>query len=329
MLTTIGAQAFQNCPLLNGFVIPVSVNSIGENAFYNSGLNLTFATGSIITTIDNYAFWGAKFTSFIIPVGVTTIRLYAFYNCSGLIGVTIPSSVTTIGFSAFQSCSNLASVTFEGASTNIPITIGQQAFRYCKLSHVTLSESSNNESNKYAFLNQIPDIPVTFTFICFHKGTTILCLNAELTDEYIPVESLKVGDLVKTYKHGYRRIAVMLSYHMRNDSTTFGKSLHRMNKTDTMTADLILTGWHSILVDDLGDYEKENTKRFGEVQIIDGKYLLLCAISRDFTMLEDTDDHSVYHFCLDGDGDENARYGVYANGVLCETPSIAITKKYS
>jgi hypothetical protein len=353
MLTTIGAQVFQECPLLDRFVIPASVNSIGTNAFYNSGLNLTFAAGSNIQTIGYAAFWGAFFSEIIIPASVTSFDQYAFYNCRYLTSVTIqtgvitignsafsqcpllrtiiiPSSVTSINNEAFMACVSLTSVIFSGTSTNTNIGIGSQAFWLCDLTSVTLPIASNTPPNQAAFQNQIRGQTVTFNdFICFHKGITILYLNAELTDEYIPVESLKVGDFVKTYKHGYRRITVMLCYHMRNDSTKFGKSLHRMNKTDIMTADLILTGWHSILVDDLGDYEEETMKRFGEVQIIDGKYLLLCAISRDFTMLEDTDDHSVYHFCLDGDGNETARYGVYANGVLCETPSIAMINKKS
>jgi hypothetical protein len=96
-----------------------------------------------------------------------------------------------------------------------------------------------------------------------------------------------------------------------------------MKKTDDMTDDLILTGWHSILVDDLGEYESEHNKHFypNETKTIDGKYLLLCSVSREFTKLDNTNQYTVYHFSLDGDGDDDARYGVYANGVLCEIPS--------
>ena len=60
-------------------VIPNSVTSIGNCAFYNcSGL-----------------------TSITIPNSVTSIGSYAFSGCSGLTSITIPNSVTSIGSSAF------------------------------------------------------------------------------------------------------------------------------------------------------------------------------------------------------------------------------------
>jgi hypothetical protein len=162
-----------------------------------------------------------------------------------------------------------------------------------------------------------------FNTACFNKGTKILCLNTQLQDEYVEVEHLKTGDFVKTFKHGFRRITKIKIYHITNNPLTFDKCLYRMKKTEDMTDDLILTGWHSILVDDIGEYENEHNKHFypNETKSIDGKYLLLCSVSREFTKLDNTNQYTVYHFSLDGDGDDDARYGVYANGVLCEIPS--------
>ena len=69
-------------------VIPNSVKSIGDLAFYYcSGL-----------------------TSVTIPNSVESIGDYAFYSCYGLTSVTIPNSVTSIGYYAFEGCSGLASV---------------------------------------------------------------------------------------------------------------------------------------------------------------------------------------------------------------------------
>ena len=71
-------------------VIPNSVTSIGDAAFYNcSGLTLV-----------------------TIPNSVTSIGEAAFAGCSGLTSVTIPNSVTSIGDSAFYYCSGLTSVQF-------------------------------------------------------------------------------------------------------------------------------------------------------------------------------------------------------------------------
>ena len=47
----------------------------------------------------------------------------------------------------------------------------------------------------------------TSDVFCFNKGTKILCMNQPLEDEYIPIENLNIGDFVKTYKHGYRKVS--------------------------------------------------------------------------------------------------------------------------
>ena len=64
-----------------------------------------------VTTIGNWAFYKCtSFTSVTIPDSVTTICEYAFYGCSSLTSVTIPDSVTTIDNSAFYGCSSLTSI---------------------------------------------------------------------------------------------------------------------------------------------------------------------------------------------------------------------------
>ena len=54
---------------------------------------------------------------------------------------------------------------------------------------------------------------------------------------------------------------------------------------------------------------------------IDDKYLLLACVSKDFVKIEDTEKYSYYHFILENNGDDEQRFGVYANGILTETPS--------
>ena len=66
-------------------VIPDSVESIGQYAFYNC---------------DNL-------TSVSIPYSVTSIGQYVFNQCYGLTSVSIPNSVTAIGYGAFKDCINL------------------------------------------------------------------------------------------------------------------------------------------------------------------------------------------------------------------------------
>jgi hypothetical protein len=55
-------------------------------------------------------------------------------------------------------------------------------------------------------------------------------------------------------------------------------------------------------------------------QIIDDKYLLLSCVSKDFKKLENNNLYNYYHFVLENSGNDE-RYGVWANGILTETPS--------
>ena len=90
-MTSIGYYAFYECTGLTSITIPESVTSIGESAFYNSGL-----------------------TSITIGSGVTRIGYSAFYGCSKLTSITIPESVTSIEGGAFENCTGLTSITFNG-----------------------------------------------------------------------------------------------------------------------------------------------------------------------------------------------------------------------
>ena len=166
------------------------------------------------------------------------------------------------------------------------------------------------------FITQISDPS------CFNEGTKILCLNKNLGEEYIPIETLRSGDLVKTFKHGYRKIDLIGKNTLINNPSKFNECMFKMEKSDSngLIEDLIVTGGHSILVDDLGEQKEENEKLLG-TQIIDNKYLLLAAVSSDFSKIETVNVYTYYHFILENNGNDEERYGVWANGVLTETPS--------
>jgi hypothetical protein len=107
------------CSLLaTSVIIPNSVTSIGNYAFYNC-IGLTSVTiPDSVTSIGGYAFYNCiGLTSVTIPDSVTSIGMGAFYNCIGLTSVTIPDSVTSIGDYAFYLVKNIV---YGGTATGSP-----------------------------------------------------------------------------------------------------------------------------------------------------------------------------------------------------------------
>jgi len=159
---------------------------------------------------------------------------------------------------------------------------------------------------------------------CFGKGTKILCLNKNNEEEYVAIEKLDVDNhLVKTYKHGYRKIHKVVHSLFKNDVSSFLKSMYRMPKHGDMTDDLIVTGGHSILVD---NYETEEIKTHhrhlfgGELDPIDDKHLLLAGQTPLFEQIQGNELFDIYHIALEGDHENHdSRYGIWANGVLTES----------
>ena len=142
-VTTIDDYAFYKCTNLNGsLTLSNSLKTIGTSAFYWClGLKGNLTLPDSVTTIGDNAFCNCyKFTgNLTIPNSVSTIGNGAFYNCWGFTGnLTIPNSVTTIDVSAFQKCSG-----FTGSLIlpNSVTTIGDNAFDGCSgFTNLKLSE---------------------------------------------------------------------------------------------------------------------------------------------------------------------------------------------
>ena len=163
---------------------------------------------------------------------------------------------------------------------------------------------------------------------CFKKGTKILCEN----DMYIPIENLKIGDLVKTYKYGYQKI-IMCAQIMRVHSNLCDSAKNRINqlytysrkKNPKLIEDLHLTGGHSLLLNKLTKDESNDMKQIpwtDDEFIVEDKYKLLACFSSKLCIATEQN-VEIYHFTLEPP--ENAKpsyvYGVYANGILVESCS--------
>ena len=141
-LTTIQEEAFWGCSNLTSVTFGDNVVSIGNEAFYGCSNIISVTFGSNIVAIGNDAFAHcSKLTSVALPDKVTTLGQSAFGECTSLTNVTIGSSVTSIGFMAFELCASLTSITIPHSVTNIETA----AFADCtSLISITIPNSVNS-----------------------------------------------------------------------------------------------------------------------------------------------------------------------------------------
>ena len=152
-VTSISNFAFYHCRNLTSITIPNSVTSIGNSAFTTCS-NLSSIVWNAknckdFSSYDKSPFYSlrAQITSVVLGNDVEHIPAYLCYKMSNLTSITIPSSVTSIGNYAFSGCSSLNSVTIPNSVTNI----GNYAFSDCSsLNSITIPSSVTSIGN-YAF----------------------------------------------------------------------------------------------------------------------------------------------------------------------------------
>ena len=123
-VTNIGSHAFYDCTSLTGIWVdennPIYCSDSYGVLYVKNRKVLIAAPGAIqscvipdsVTTIgDSAFFWCTSLTSVTIPDSVTTIGDRAFYGCTSLSSVTIPNSVVTIYAEAFAWCESLKTIT--------------------------------------------------------------------------------------------------------------------------------------------------------------------------------------------------------------------------
>ena len=102
-------------------IIPNSVTSIGDYAFWANSLLESVVLPDNLTSIGQGTFWNNALTSIDIPKSVTSIGAYAFRG-NKLTSVSIPKSVTSIGDYAFAHNELLSSASFLGDRPNLNVS---------------------------------------------------------------------------------------------------------------------------------------------------------------------------------------------------------------
>lgn len=119
--------SFQNDTSLEEFVVPDSVRTIGDSAFFGCTTLTRIVLPEGLERIGVMAFVGCGLREVRLPSSLREIGYGAFEDCAALEKVNVPAGVAAIGSGTFEGCSSLTEVELsEGLQE-----IGSGAFADC------------------------------------------------------------------------------------------------------------------------------------------------------------------------------------------------------
>jgi len=198
-----------------------------------------------------------------------------------------------------------------------PALTGSNNFYSCYMvgSNAIAVGQNDADTNGVIYYSLVLPLP------CFNSDSKIL------TDKgYVQVQDLRKGDLVKTLKDGYKPIEMIGKSDIYHSSSQerIKVQLYKCSQSEypELFEDLIITGCHSILVDNF-TYEEQREKTIkvnGDAYVTDGKYRLPACVDERASVYETPGSYTIYHIALENDY-YYGNYAVYANGLLVETCS--------
>jgi len=196
--------------------------------------------------------------------------------------------------------------------------------------HVNLPDVGELSLNVYNNTLETPVATINVSVVCFKEDSKILCL-VDNEEKYIPIQHIKVGDLVKTYLHGYKKVELVGSSRLHNSGNgeRVKDKLYKYTQENypELTEEFVITGGHSILVDELSEQQKTETGAYWKIfHKTDDKYRLLSVVNDKAIPYEIPGEFNIYHIALESDNDL-LNYGIYANGLLVESCNKRILTK--
>ena len=137
------AEARRN---INSVIIPEGVTTIEEGAFYKCDHLKECVMPDSVKTIGDYAFYGTAIESLVLPCSLSSIGEYAFRE-SPIETITIPDSLKVITRNAFDGCKNLKTVDLGNGLEKVDFL----AFYHCENLAYVIVRNNNIEINGHAF----------------------------------------------------------------------------------------------------------------------------------------------------------------------------------
>ncbi len=149
-------------------VIPNSVESIGDEAFYWCKVLTSLEIPSSVTAIGSSAFAACStLVELALPEGLTEISRQLFDDCVSLKRVVVPSTVTSIGDYAFDNCGSLNGIVMlpSGAPE-----VSSSSFRDCSSSLVLYYNNDSEGYNEIASTYGIKALDVAENTFYFYES---------------------------------------------------------------------------------------------------------------------------------------------------------------
>ena len=245
-IEVIEDYTFYRCTRLKLFNLPPLLKKIGRSAFYKCASaslirdfdtdNDVFVIPASVEEIGDYAFYGCTYEEtssgntyrygvdvLIIGDGVKTVGANAFYGFTSLKKVNLGNGVQTLGEKAFYKCALLAEVDF-GTSLK---TVGPKAFYKCEaLLSVKLPDSLETLSD-YAFYKCIAIASVDLGKGITSIGEFAFYGDWAITYIYLPTSLTSIG------KQAFRNCDKLTSIVLASNIQTIDK--HAFYGCDNLT----------------------------------------------------------------------------------------------
>ncbi|MDY0063592.1 MAG: leucine-rich repeat protein [Bacilli bacterium] len=178
--------ALHNATSLEELELNEGITAIGRYALSATGLKTIAVPGSI-TLIDRYGFANSSYLkniTFASDSSLSTIEDFAFYRCTSLKTVILPNGLTVIGEQSFAYCSALTTLFIPDSVTSI------QIIPFKESNILTVYTSASEEAAGWYAFSQ----PIVFDIDSFHTNNQFL--YAASLNEIIIMENLNPDGLV-------------------------------------------------------------------------------------------------------------------------------------